>query len=125
MGTLNIDSLVEGQALVFKNNDDGTNYDGVSMVWASDVFTISVVEAGSGTVKHIVFDQPETDGGVAVVSLDQGHDDETFIDFVGTSAADSTKSLSSDSTEDAAKTGAIKVDINGVAAWIRVYADAS
>ena len=45
-----------------------------------------------------------------------------MANFVGTSGAASANSLSSSAATAAAKTGAIKVQINGVDAWIRVYA---
>ena len=50
--------------------------------------------------------------------------DESFINFVGTSSAASANSISSSSASAGAKTGAIRVKINGVDAWIRVYATA-
>ena len=45
-----------------------------------------------------------------------------LINFVGTSGAASANSVSSSTASAAAKTGAIRVQINGVDAWIRVYA---
>jgi hypothetical protein len=45
-----------------------------------------------------------------------------MANFVGTSGAASANSLSSSVATASAKTGAIKVQINGVDAWIRVYA---
>jgi hypothetical protein len=47
-----------------------------------------------------------------------------FTNFVGTSGAASANSISSSTASAAAKTGAIRVQINGVDAWIRVYATA-
>jgi hypothetical protein len=47
-----------------------------------------------------------------------------FTNFSGTSGAASANSLSSSTASASAKTGAIKVQINGVDAWIRVYATA-
>ena len=45
-----------------------------------------------------------------------------LINFVGTSGAASANSVSSSTASAAAKTGAIRIQINGVDAWIRVYA---
>lgn len=45
-----------------------------------------------------------------------------FTNFSGTVGAASANSLSSSTASAAAKTGAIKIQINGVDAWIRVYA---
>jgi hypothetical protein len=47
-----------------------------------------------------------------------------FTNFIGTQTGASANSLSSSTTSTGAKTGAIKVQINGIDAWIRVYATA-
>jgi len=65
--------------------------------------------------------QASPTGARPVASLEQVDVDDTFIDFVGTSAADDSRSISSDVTEDDAKFGAVKVEINGVTKWVRVY----
>ena len=70
-------------------------------------------------------DQASTTGAIPVLKLDQADIDDTFIDFVGTSAADGSRSISSDTTEDAAKFGAVRVEINGTTKWVRVYDDES
>jgi len=64
------------------------------------------------------------DKGDAVIKIEQSDVDDSFINFAGTSQTNSSGSLSSSAGESAAKSGAIKVDINGTAAWIRVYASA-
>lgn len=66
-------------------------------------------------------EQTLAEGAKTVLRLDQGDEDETFIDFMGTSAADGSKSISSDTTEDSAKFGAFRVEINGDTKWIRIY----
>ena len=65
--------------------------------------------------------------GVAkeTVKLEQLDIDEPFILFTGTSASDSTRSVSSDTSSDSTKAGAIRVSINGTDRWIRFYPDAS
>ena len=70
-------------------------------------------------------DQTSTSGAIPVLKLDQGDIDDSFIDFVGTSAADGSRSISSDTTSEGAKFGAIAIEINGVRKWIRVYDDHS
>ena len=70
-------------------------------------------------------DQSSTSGAVPVLKLDQADVDDSFIDFIGTTASDGSKSISSDTTEDSAKFGAIRVEINGVTKWIRIYDDQS
>jgi len=70
-------------------------------------------------------DQSSSSGAKPVLRLDQGDIDDTFVDYIGTSAADGTRSISSDTTEDSAKFGAFRVEINGVVKWVRVYDDHS
>lgn len=70
-------------------------------------------------------DQSSATGAKPVVRLDQADIDDSFIDFIGTSAADGSRSISSDTTEDSTKFGAIRIEINGVTKWIRVYDDES
>ena len=70
-------------------------------------------------------DQASSSGATTVLKLDQGDIDDTFIDFIGTSAADGSRSISSDTTTDSAKFGAIAIEINGVSKWIRIYDDHS
>lgn len=59
-------------------------------------------------------DQQSDSGAKPVLKLDQGDIDDTFIDFIGTSAADGSRSISSDTSEDSTKFGAIRIEINGV-----------
>ena len=68
--------------------------------------------------------QTDSAANLPVVELEQLDTNESFINFVGTSGAASANSLSSSTASAAAKTGAIKVKINGTDAWIRVYATA-
>ncbi len=70
-------------------------------------------------------DQNSASGVIPVISLTQTDIDDVFINFIGTSAADGTRSISSDTTEDSTKYGAIRIEINGVTKWIRVYDDES
>jgi len=70
-------------------------------------------------------DQESSSGAVPVLKLDQADIDDTFIDFIGTSAADGSRSISSDTTTDSAKFGAIAIEINGATKWIRIYDDHS
>lgn len=68
--------------------------------------------------------QDGTTANIPVVRIEQLDTDESFINFVGTSSGASANSISSSTASAAAKTGAIKIKINGVDAWIRVYATA-
>jgi len=68
-------------------------------------------------------DQANPTGGVPCAALDQGDDDQSFINFIGTSAADGSKSITSDTGETAAVAGKVRCEINGTFGWVRIYAD--
>jgi hypothetical protein len=68
--------------------------------------------------------QTSTTANIPVVTIEQLDTDESLVNFVGTSGAASANSISSSTASAGAKTGAIKVKINGVEAWIRLYATA-
>jgi len=79
---------------------------------------------GVGTVTpsaSLHIDQSSSSGAVPVLKLDQADTDDSFIDFIGTSASDQTKSLSTD-TSVGALTGHIKIEINGAPFWLAYYA---
>ncbi len=83
---------------------------------------------GIGTTVHssqLSVDQTSSSAGIPVLQLDQGDIDDTFINYIGTSAADGSRSISSDTTENGAKFGAIRCEINGTTKWIRIYDDHS
>ena len=65
--------------------------------------------------------QPSTTGAVAVLTLDQDDVDYAMINFVGTEGPVATSSIPTDTTAGAAKYGAIKIQINGVTKYIRIY----
>jgi len=69
--------------------------------------------------------QAGVSAAIPVQVLEQDDIDDTFINYIGTSASDGTRSISSDTTEDSAKFGAFRVEINGVTKWVRVYDDHS
>jgi hypothetical protein len=72
----------------------------------------------------VEINQTSTTGAIACLSLDQDDVDQEFIYFEGSEASDSTTSVSTSTAEAAAKTYAIRVNINGTDGWIRVYASA-
>lgn len=77
---------------------------------------------GTGTpLGQITVEQPSATGAIPAVVIQQLDIDDTFINFIGTSAADSTRSISSSTAEAAAKFGAYRVEINGTTKWVRVY----
>ena len=65
--------------------------------------------------------QTSATGAVPCIELEQIDADFAFTNYKGTSAADSSASLSSSTAEAAAKFGAIRIRINGTDKWIRVY----
>ena len=78
---------------------------------------------GNATPTNARFEinQTVTDGAIACLNLNQDDVDETFIYFDGTSQTDSSGSISSSTDTDGSKVGAVKVNINGTARWIRFY----
>jgi len=75
----------------------------------------------SPTSAFVTIDQANASGAVAVLTLDQGDEDQEFIRFDGTSASDQTKSITTD-TSVGSLTGHIRVNINGTDFWIPFYA---
>ena len=75
----------------------------------------------SPTSAFVTIDQSNASGAVAVLTLDQGDEDQEFIRFDGTSASDQTKSITTD-TSVGSLTGHIRVNINGTDFWIPFYA---
>ena len=75
----------------------------------------------SPTSAFVTIDQSNASGAVAVLTLDQGDEDQEFIRFDGTSASDQTKSITTD-TSVGSLTGHIRVNINGTDYWIPFYA---
>jgi hypothetical protein len=69
----------------------------------------------------VTIDQASSTAAIATLSLDQGDEDQEFIDFRGTTAADSTASISSSTDEGGSKVGAIRISVNGTDRFIRIY----
>jgi len=81
--------------------------------------------SGAGTGGNISLNPGATVAGTGgIVVQAASSTTRAFTNFTGTSGAASANSLSSSVATAGAKTGAIKVQINGVDAWIRVYATA-
>ena len=115
---------------------DDNNLDGV-FIWADSEDAAFVadnanqfkVRASGGT--SLVQNAPAA--ALTVLKLTQTDQDETFIDFVGTSAVDATKSISTMNTGAGAVDGPlsgangwtfnsmVKVDVNGAPVWIATY----
>jgi len=65
--------------------------------------------------------QTSATGAVPCIELEQIDANFAFTNYKGTSAADSSASLSSSTAEAGAKFGAVRIRINGTDKWIRVY----
>ena len=68
--------------------------------------------------------QSSATGAQPVLELEQLDQDYAFTNFVGTSASDASKSLSSSTASAANKAGAIRIRVNGTERWIRFYDNA-
>jgi len=85
---------------------------------SADLVGIGVAAPAGGKLE---INQNNVAGAIACLSLDQDDTDQEFIYFDGTSAADSTKSLSSSTATAGTKQGAIRINVNGTDRWIRFY----
>ena len=91
---------------------------------ALDTYLSSFVDGIHTNVKEdgkLHVKQSSATGAQPVIEIEQLDQDYAFINYVGTSAADGTKSLSSSSATAGSKAGAIRVRINGTERWIRFY----
>ncbi len=112
----------------FVFNDNGGNHDArfegdtdaalLMIDGSADLVAIGSATPSNGKLE---VNQNNAAGGISCLNLDQDDTDEDFIYFEGTSAGDSTKSLSSSTGTTGGKQGAIRVSINGTDRWIRFY----
>lgn len=72
---------------------------------------------GPKTLGNLLCDQTSGTGAVTPLSLDQADLDQGFIDFLGTASADALSPISTLTTA-GATTHFIRIEINGVNAWI-------
>jgi hypothetical protein len=63
--------------------------------------------------------QPSTTAAIPVLTLDQDDIDDVFINYIGTSAADNTRSISTAALGTYA--GKVRVEINGAVRWMAFY----
>ena len=114
------------------NNGLGSGNGGAATLAAGGTFsgtggsvTITAGSSNSGSGGNVsISPGASTSGTGGKVIQAAGGPTLPFTNFTGTSGAASANSLSSSTASAAAKTGAIRVQINGVDAWIRVYATA-
>ena len=78
---------------------------------------------GTNTLTNgfVTIDQASSTGAIAALSIDQGDEDQEFIDFRGATASDSSASISSSTDEGGSKVGAIRISVNGTDRFIRIY----
>jgi len=129
-------SVVGGDLNIYPGNHDGTGISGDINIWGFNTGAVAQLAIkikgeskfvginNSSPVAPIDIRQSGTTANIPVARLEQLDTDESFVNFVGTSSAASANSISSSTASAGAKTGAIRVKINGVDAWIRVYATA-
>jgi len=65
--------------------------------------------------------QTSATGAVPCIELEQLDQDFAFTNYKGTTAVDSSKSISTSTASAGAKFGAVRIRINGTDKWIRVY----
>ena len=128
-GTLTVsgDTVLNGGTLTY--NSSGADKD--AQFYGDADNNLLYLDAGndrmgigvSTPAAKLEIDQNSATGAIPVLDLDQGDADQPFVNFVGTSAADDSSSISSSTATDSAKFGAVMVKINGVEKWIRVYDD--
>ena len=123
-----------GEIEFYVGNHDGSGSSGDYTFWgynssavAQRILTLKgatryVGVNNNAPVAPLDIKQDITTANIPVVRIEQLDTDESFVNFVGTSGAASANSISSSTASAAAKTGAIRIKINGVDAWIRVYA---
>ncbi len=80
---------------------------------------VGIGTATAAATTHI--NQNSASGAIPVLTVEQDDIDDAFINFVGTANSDGSRTISTDTTEDSTKAGAIRIEINGITKWIRIY----
>jgi len=113
-GTLTFNSSgADTDAQFYGDNDNNTLY--------LDASTDRVGVGVAAPAAKMEIDQNSGTGAIPCLNLDQGDADQAFIDHVGTSAADSSASISSSTATAGSKNGALRIEVNGVTHWLRTY----
>jgi hypothetical protein len=135
-GGNSIGANTSGEVEFYVGNHDGSGTAGDFTFWGYNSSAAAQrILSLKGSTRYVGVNNPTpvapldikqdgTTANIPAVRVEQLDTDESFINFVGTSGAASANSLSSSTASAGAKTGAIRVKINGVDAWIRVYATA-
>ena len=127
------DGAVDGNGIVLKSSGN-TNYEIDNASGSFRIFQptaprfdinpsgrCTIGSSSTGTTGQLSVKQEATTGARPVLELHQADVDDTFINFKGTTSTGGSKSISVNDSAAASKYGAIKVEINGTAKWIRVY----
>ena len=136
LGGASVGANVAGGVAIYGGTHDGSGTGGDILFYGyNSSATVQEILRMVGSTKRVGINnispsapldvkQDDSTANLPVIELEQLDTNESFINFVGTSGAASANSLSSSSASAGAKTGAIRVKINGTDAWIRVYATA-
>ena len=105
----------------FRVTKDGTSspYTDANLVIKNSGY-VGIGETSPGAQLHVR--QVSSSGAVEVLYLEQSDQDEPFIHFQGTSAADETKSLSTQAIESFTYAGMVRVNVNNTDVWMPYYA---
>jgi hypothetical protein len=107
--------IYDGGGVVLTGGAAATGFGGNITLNAGDA-------SGAGTGGNISLAPGTTVGGTSgIVRMSASSSARALVDFVGTSGAASANSISSSTASASAKFGAIRIQINGVDKWIRVY----
>ena len=87
----------------------------------NDKIGMGIASGDAPANARVEIKQKEGTGAIAPLSLSQSDTDQELIYFEGTSAADSSASISSSTASAGSKQGAVRVNINGTDRWIRFY----
>jgi hypothetical protein len=126
-GTFTTASTVSMDTGSFTFNNSEGDYDarfagdGDTNLLKLDASTDSVGIGVATPAAKLEVDQNSGTGAIPVLELDQGDDDQAFVNYAGSEGAASANSLSSSTASAGSKTGAIMIKINGTTRWIRHY----
>ena len=126
-GTLSAtgDVAFDGGAFVFNNSEIDTDarFAGLSdtNLLRTEATNDRVGIGIAAPLAKLGITQTSATGAVPCIELEQLDQDFAFTNYKGTTAADSSKSISTSTAEAAAKFGAVRIRINGTDKWIRVY----
>jgi len=128
VGGIKATSTIDFDGGTFTFNDTGADYD--FRIESDDDAYNFISDAGNDRIGigtsgapggKLEVNQNSASAAIACLELDQDDQDQEFIKFDGTTAADQTKSLTTD-TSVGSLTGHIRVNVNGTDFWIPYYA---